>query len=98
MDLLIIFCSFFSDLCLNHILCQRVTTANIKKSSLHDFRRGFALNYLRNGGDIYTLQKLMGHADLQVLRRYLAQTDEDLLIAHQNFSPVDNSGLIMLLR
>jgi site-specific recombinase XerD len=78
---------------LNQILRRRAKKANISKPSLHDFRRAFALNYLRNGGDIYTLQKLMGHADLQVLRRYLAQTTEDLHIAHQNFSPVDNSGL-----
>jgi site-specific recombinase XerD len=28
--------------------------------------------------DISSLQKLMGHADLQVLRRYLAQTTEDI--------------------
>jgi len=34
----------------------------------------------------------MGRADLQVLRRYLAQTYEDLQIAHQNYSPVDNTN------
>jgi site-specific recombinase XerD len=78
---------------LNQILRRRAIEANIEKPSLHDFRRAFALNYLRNGGDIYSLQKLMGHADLQVLRRYLAQTTEDLQIAHNNFSPVDNSVL-----
>lgn len=48
---------------------------------------------LRNDGDIYSLQNLMGHADLQVLRRYLAQTNENLLIAHKQFSPVDNAEL-----
>jgi len=26
---------------------------------------------------IFVLQRLMGHADLQVLRRYLAQNEED---------------------
>jgi hypothetical protein len=35
----------------------------------------------------------MGHADLQVLQRYLAQTIEDIQLAHQAGSPVDNSGL-----
>lgn len=78
---------------LNLILKRRAKLARIEKPELHGFRRAFALNYLRNGGDIYTLQKLMGHADLQVLRRYLAQTNEDLQIAHRKFSPVDNSRL-----
>jgi site-specific recombinase XerD len=48
----------------------------------HDFRRAYALIMLRNGVDIFALQKLMGHSDLQVLRRYLAQTDEDIHTAH----------------
>lgn len=59
----------------------------------YDFRRAFALNFPRNGGGIYSLHKLMGHAYLQVLRRYLAQTDEDLKVAHSTFSPVDNADL-----
>lgn len=57
----------------------------------HDFRRAFALIMLRNGVDIFALQKLMGHSDLQVLRRYLAQTDEDVHTAHMRGSPVDNN-------
>jgi site-specific recombinase XerD len=57
----------------------------------HDFRRAFALMMLRNGVDIFALQKLMGHSDLQVLRRYLAQTDEDIHTAHMRGSPVDSN-------
>ena len=41
--------------------------------------------------DIFTLQKLMGHADLQVLRRYLAQNNEDLIREHAKASPVDRN-------
>jgi integrase/recombinase XerD len=78
---------------LNLMLRRRSDHANVVKPELHDFRRAFALNFLRNGGDIYTLQKLMGHSDLQVMRRYLAQTTEDLQVAHNKFSPVDNSRL-----
>jgi integrase len=48
----------------------------------HDFRRAFALIMLRNGVDIFALQKLMGHSDLHVLRHYLAQTDADVHTAH----------------
>jgi site-specific recombinase XerD len=57
----------------------------------HDFRRAFALVMLRNGVDIFALQKLMGHSDLQILRRYLAQTDQDIHNAHMRGSPVDGS-------
>ena len=53
----------------------------------HDFRRAFALVMLRNGVDIFALQKLMGHSDLQILRRYLAQTDQDIHTAHMRGSP-----------
>ena len=42
---------------------------------------------------MYSLQKLMGHADLQVLRQYLAQTNEDLRVAHERFSPVERMGM-----
>lgn len=38
-----------------------------------------------------SLQRLMGHADLQVLRRYLAQTDADDQEAHMRGSPVDRN-------
>lgn len=78
---------------LNEIIRRRANEAGIEKPHLHDFRRAFGLKFLRNGGDIYSLQKLMGHTDLQVLRRYLAQTNEDLMIAHCNFSPVDNAEI-----
>jgi site-specific recombinase XerD len=46
---------------------------------------------LRNGVNIFALQRLMGHADLSMLRRYLAQTDVDIEEAHLLGSPVDKS-------
>jgi integrase len=65
------------------LLKRRGDKAKVPHTTPHDFRRAFALGMLRNKVDIYTLQKLMGHADLQVLRRYLAQNDSDLAAAHR---------------
>jgi integrase len=45
---------------------------------------------LRNNVDVFSLQKIMGHTSLVVLRRYLAQNDEDTKNAHLLGSPVDN--------
>jgi len=36
----------------------------------------------KSGMHIFVLQRLMGHADLQVLRRYLAQNEEDNQLAY----------------
>ncbi len=57
--------------------------------TLHAFRRAFALNMLRNGADVFALQKLLGHSDLQIMRRYLAQNTQDTQLAHLRGSPVD---------
>jgi len=75
---------------LRAILTRRAERTGINQASLHSFRRAFALNCLKNVMDIYTLQKLMGHADLQILRRYLKQTDQDIQEAHRRASPVDS--------
>jgi site-specific recombinase XerD len=89
---------------LNEIFRRRARVANIAKPELHSLRRAFALNFLRNGGDIFTLQKLMGHSDLQVMRRYLAQTTEDMQAAHNKVtctrykgSPADLLPLYLLV-
>jgi integrase/recombinase XerD len=74
---------------LRKLVHRRAQKAGIKEPGLHDFRRAFALNCLRAGMDVYSLQRLMGHADLQVLRRYLAQNTDDLRAAHSKASPAD---------
>jgi site-specific recombinase XerD len=63
----------------------------MKAHARHSFRRAFAINTLRAEMDVFSLQMLRGHADLQVLRRYLAQTTEDIVQACRIGSPVDNA-------
>lgn len=75
---------------LRMMMKRRSDQAKVKTPQLHAFRRWFALTCLRTGMDIYSLQELMGHTDLQVLRRYLKQTNNDIQEAHHKASPVDN--------
>ncbi|MCC6457220.1 MAG: tyrosine-type recombinase/integrase [Caldilineaceae bacterium] len=56
----------------------------------HTFRRTFAITCLRNGMNIYVLARLMGHADITILRQYLPLVESDLQDAHARFGTVDN--------
>lgn len=55
----------------------------------HKFRRTCALMMLRSGADVFSVQHFLGHSDLEVLRRYLAQTEADVTRVHETHSPVD---------
>lgn len=44
----------------------------------HDLRHTFASHFMMNGGNIYTLQKLLGHKDIQTTLIY-AHLDKDFL-------------------
>jgi integrase/recombinase XerD len=60
------------------------------RCSPHTFRHTFSKNYLLNGGDIFSLQKILGHSSLASVRLYLNLFACDIKRQHQRFSPVDN--------
>ena len=59
------------------------------RCSPHTFRHTFAKNFLLNGGDVFTLQKILGHSSLAVVRMYVDLASEDVQIQHRRYSPVD---------
>lgn len=55
----------------------------------HSFRHTMATNYLRNGGDPATLQRILGHTDISTtIRNYSHLVTDDLRAAHERFSPL----------
>lgn len=74
---------------LRQIIRRLASRAGIPEPGLHDFRRFFALSMLRNGADLISLARLMGHSGITVLQRYLYQVGGDLQAVHSKASPVD---------
>lgn len=64
--------------------------AGVDAPGMHEFRRAFAINSLRNGMDVATLQRLLGHSSIETVNRYLALVEDDLRVASGKFGVVDN--------
>ena len=65
--------------------CERSGT----KFSPYQIRHSFATFWLQNGGDLFTLQKQMGHSDLSMTKRYTEISDTLLMDSHKNYSPIN---------
>ncbi len=79
---------------LRKILETRAKLAGLEKVYRpHAFRRGAAISLLRNGADLLTVSRLLGHKTLEMTKRYLKQTGDVLHAAHAANSPVDRAGL-----
>lgn len=63
--------------------------ASVPNCHPHRFRHTFAVEYLRNEGDIFTLQMILGHETLDMVRFYLQLANVDAVNAHRKSSPAD---------
>ena len=63
--------------------------ANVPRLHPHLFRHSFATGWLRNGGDMETLRRILGHVDYRMVQRYLHLVEDDILLHHYVCSPME---------
>ena len=60
----------------------------VQRTSCHSFRHTFARMYLVNGGDAFRLQKILGHSDLTMTKKYVALFAQDLKKDFDKLCPI----------
>jgi len=72
------------------IVRRHMEKADIKGPKLgpHRIRHAFGKNYLVEGGDLRSLQEIMGHADVKTTEKYATLNLTDIIKKHRKFSPL----------
>ena len=64
-------------------------SSGVNRLHAHLCRHTFAINYLLNGGDIFSLREILGHTTLEMVNHYLHFTSSQITAQHQKYSPMD---------
>lgn len=71
------------------LIVRTAARAGVSNANVHRFRHTFAITFLRNGGNLLELQRLLGHERMDTLHIYVQLAQQDLAAAQRSASPVD---------
>lgn len=78
-----------TDNALKQVFSRLKKNTQIDRLHPHMLRHTFATDYLVNGGDIYSLQAILGHTSLEMVRKYLHLASSYIIANHKRLSPLD---------
>lgn len=69
-------------------LNRKKVAIGFDKLSPNQFRHTFCRSYIMNGGDLFTLQKIVGHQDIKTTRKYVQVDYDHIEQQHHKYSPI----------
>lgn len=72
-----------------HTIARYNEMRGVIKTSIHLFRHTFAKMFILNGGDIFRLQKILGHRSIEVVREYVNMFNQDVQLDFDKFNPLE---------
>lgn len=74
---------------IEHSISKYNRRRGVMKTSIHLFRHTFAKKWILAGGDIFRLQKVLGHSSLDIVREYVNMFGSDLQRNYDKFNALD---------
>ncbi|MFC1958556.1 tyrosine-type recombinase/integrase [Chloroflexota bacterium] len=71
------------------MFARSAKSSGVERLHAHLCRHTFAINYLLNGGDIFSLKEILGHTTLGMVNHYLHFTSSQITAQHHKYSPMD---------
>ena len=61
----------------------------VERTNIHGLRHNFAKGWVKNNGNMFALQKVLGHSSLDMTRRYVKLYGEDIKEDYDKYNPLD---------
>ena len=74
---------------LRHSFARYCASREVESTNIHGLRHNFAKGWVRNNGNMFALQKILGHSSLDMTRKYVRLFAEDIKDDFDKFNPLD---------
>lgn len=75
---------------LSQNMCAYNRKRGVCKTGLHRYRHTFAKKWILGGGDVFRLQKMLGHSSMTIVKNYVNMFSYDLQKDFNTFNPLEN--------
>lgn len=75
---------------LKHSFARYCKDRDVEATNIHGLRHNFAKGWVQNNGNMFALQKVLGHSSLEMTRKYVRLFSEDIKEDFDKFSALDS--------